>query len=176
DLYNAIAPTVLHEYPTDWQDPIRLFGDALGLEAEAEAAIARIEAEIDDIATRVPNDPPSVAIVSPFGGDQLTIYNRNLGPGPARALESIGIPVIGPDGPISYERIGELAEADWVIVFDFTTGPVDEFLSNPLFGQLPAVQAGNVVRLSPEQSFSWVIETSRSLPATLDGILFEIGL
>ncbi|MEM1334605.1 MAG: ABC transporter substrate-binding protein, partial [Actinomycetota bacterium] len=176
DLFSEIAPTVLHSYPTDWQEPLRLFGEALGLEAEAEAAIERVQAEIDTIAERVPDDAPSVAMVSPFFGGQLTIYNENLGAGPARALAEIGIGIVGPDGPISYERLEELAAADWIIVFDFTLGPVDEFLANPVFNQLPAAQAGNVVRLSPEQSFSWVIETSRALPAALDGILTEIGL
>ena len=115
-------------------------------------------------------------MVSPFGDGQITIYNENLGAGPARALASIGVEIVGPDGPISYERLGDLAAADWVIVFDFTFGPVDEFLEDPIFNQLPAAQAGNVVRLSPEQSFSWVLETSRSLPASLDGLLTSIGL
>ncbi|MEL6893766.1 MAG: ABC transporter substrate-binding protein [Actinomycetota bacterium] len=176
DLFSEIAPVVIHEYPTDWQDPITLFGDALGLEEEALAAIDRIQGEIDAIAERVPDEGVSVAMVSPFAGGQITIYNENLGAGPARALASIGVEIVGPDGPLSYERMEELAAADWVIVFDFTLGPVDAFLDDPVFNTLPAVQAGNVVRLSPEQSFSWVIETSRSLPATLDGILTEIGL
>ncbi|MEM9040104.1 MAG: ABC transporter substrate-binding protein [Actinomycetota bacterium] len=175
DLFSEIAPTVIHSYPTDWQAPITLFGEALGLEEEAVAAIDRVQAEVDRIAERVPDDAPSVAMVSPAFGE-VTIYNENLGAGPARALASIGIEIVGPDGPISYERLGDLAAADWVIVFDFTLGPVDEFLEGPIFNQLPAVQSGNVVRLSPEQSFAWVIETSRSLPASLDGLLTAIGL
>ncbi|MEM9516009.1 MAG: ABC transporter substrate-binding protein [Actinomycetota bacterium] len=175
DIFNDIAPTVIHEYPTPWQDPLRLFGDALGLEDEAEQAIADIQAEIDALAERVPDDPPSIAMIgSAFG--QVTVYNENLGAGPARVMQEVGIPVIGPDGPISFERLEELADADYIIVFDFTLDPVDELLDNPIFGQLPAVQAGNVVQLSPEQSFSWVIETSRSIPPTIDGILTEIGL
>lgn len=175
-LYSEIAPTVVHNYPTDWREPLLLFGETLGLEEEANAAIERIENEIDMIAERVPSDAPSLAMVSPLPGGQVVIYNENFGAGPARALSGIGLEIVGPDGPISYERLEELAGADWILVFDFTLGPVDEFLEDPVFRQLPAVRAGNVVRLSPEQSFSWVIETSRSLPATLDGILGQIGL
>jgi len=175
-LYSEIAPTVVHNSPSDWREPIVLFGEALGLEDEANAAIERIETEIDVIAERVPADAPSVALVSPLPGGQVVIYNENLGAGPARALSDIGLEIVGPDGPISYERLEDLADADWIIVFDFTLGPVDEFLAEPLFQQLPAAQAGNVARLSPEQSFSWILETSRSLPATLDGILSQIGL
>ncbi|MEM8924141.1 MAG: ABC transporter substrate-binding protein [Actinomycetota bacterium] len=176
EQYAAIAPTVLHEYPTDWREPIRIFGEALALEDKAEEAIASIEAEIDVIAERVPDDPPSVAMVSPFAFGQVTVYNENLGAGPALALSEIGLPIVGPDGPISIERLGELDGADWIVVFDFAISDVDGFMEDPLFTRLPAVQAGNVVRLSPEQSFSWVLETSRSLPATLDGILTSIEL
>ncbi|MEM7323311.1 MAG: ABC transporter substrate-binding protein [Actinomycetota bacterium] len=176
DRYAEIAPTVLHGYPTDWREPIRIFGEALALEDEAAAAIARIEAEIQVIADRVPEDPPAVAMVSPFAFGEVTIYNENLGAGPALALTEIGIPIVGPDGPISMERLGELDEADWIVVFDFALSDVDGFLEDPIFQQLSAAQEGNVVRLSPEQSFSWVLETSRSLPATLDGILTSIGL
>ncbi|MEM8706521.1 MAG: ABC transporter substrate-binding protein [Actinomycetota bacterium] len=175
DQYNAIAPTVIHAYPPDWREPPRIFGEALGLEGRAVEAIAEIEAEIATIAERVPDPAPSIAMVSPFGSE-ITVYNENLGPGPALALSEIGIDIVGPDGPISLERLGELDAADWIIVFDFTLYDVTRFVDNTLFQLLPAAQAGNVVVLSPEQSFSWVIETSRSIPATLDGILTEIGL
>ncbi|MEO0495095.1 MAG: ABC transporter substrate-binding protein [Actinomycetota bacterium] len=175
EQYNAIAPTIIHAYPTDWREPIRIFGEALGLEERAAEAIAEIEAEIAVIAERVPDPAPSIAMVSPFGG-QITVYNENLGAGPALVLSEIGIGIVGPDGPISLEQLGTLEEADWIIVFDFTLGDVEGFVSSTLFQLLPAAQDGNVVVLSPEQSFSWVIETSRSIPATLDGILTQIGL
>lgn len=175
DLFAAIAPTIIHDYPTGWREPILLFGEALDLEEEAAAAIARIEADIAEVAARVPEDPPSIVMVSPFRAE-LTVYHTELGAGPAAALEEIGIPIVGSDSPVSLERIGELADADWVIVFDFTLFPVESLLEDPLFQSLPAVQAGRVAMLTPEESFSWVLETSRSLPATLDGILRSIGL
>ncbi|MEM7091705.1 MAG: ABC transporter substrate-binding protein [Actinomycetota bacterium] len=175
DTYAGIAPTVIHPNPSDWREPLRIYGEALALEAEAAAAIEAIEAEIEVIAARVPDPAPSVALISPFIGDQVTIYNENLGAGPAQALAGTGIDIVGPEGPISKERLGELDAADWIIVFDFTVVSVERFLDSELFAQTPAAQAGRVVVLSPEQSFSWVLETSRSLPATLDGILTELG-
>ncbi|MEM7142513.1 MAG: ABC transporter substrate-binding protein [Actinomycetota bacterium] len=174
DQYSAIAPVAVHEYPTDWREPIRIFGDALALEEEAVAAIATIEAEIAAIAERVPDPAPSVALITPLV-DQVVVYTRTGGPGPANALTEIGIDVIGTDSPISYERLGDLSDADWIVLFDFTLDPLEPLLDDPLFNTLPAVQAGRVVQLSPEQSFSWAIETSRSIPATLDGILTELG-
>ncbi|MEM8706733.1 MAG: ABC transporter substrate-binding protein [Actinomycetota bacterium] len=175
EQYAGIAPTVLHAYPTDWREPIRIFGEALGLEERAVEAIAEIEAEIAAIAERVPDPAPAIAMVAPFGAE-VTIYNENLGAGPALALSEIGVEIVGPDGPLSMERLGELDAAEWIIVFDFTLADVEGFVESTLFQRLPAAQAGNVVVLSPEQSFSWVLETSRSLPATLDGILTQIGL
>ncbi|MEM9520068.1 MAG: ABC transporter substrate-binding protein [Actinomycetota bacterium] len=175
DQYAGIAPTIGHAYPTDWREPIRIFGQALGLEDRALDAIAEIEAEIAAIAERVPDPAPKLALVSPFGAD-ITVYHEGLGAGPALSLSEIGVEIVGDASPISLEQLGVLDEADWVIVFDFTIFNVQDFIDGPLFQRLPAVQADRFVVLSPEQSFSWVLETSRSIPATLDGILTEIGL
>ncbi|MEM9464863.1 MAG: ABC transporter substrate-binding protein [Actinomycetota bacterium] len=174
DTYAGIAPTITYDLPIDWRGPVELFGEALGLEDRAVEAIAEIEAEIAAIGERVPDPAPKIAMVSPFGAE-VTIYNEALGAGPAVALAEIGVDIVGPDGPISREQLGELDDADWIIVFDFTLFDVQEFVDSTLFQLLPAAEAGNVVILSPEQSFSWVLETSRSIPATLDGILAEIG-
>ncbi|MEM7141785.1 MAG: ABC transporter substrate-binding protein [Actinomycetota bacterium] len=175
DQFSAIAPTVVYSVPSDWRHPIELFGEALGREVEAAAAIAALEAELEAAAERVPDDAPTLAIVSPTT-ENITIYTPDLGAGPAQTLEEIGFPIVDVDGPLSYERIADLADADYVVVFDFTIGPVDELLEDPLFVQLPAVQAGNVLRLTPEESFSWVFETARSIPLVIEGLLDALGM
>ncbi|MEM9712239.1 MAG: ABC transporter substrate-binding protein [Actinomycetota bacterium] len=174
DVFSELAPTIAHADPADWRDVVRLFAVTFAVEARGEEVIAEIEAGLAEQARRIADDPPTVAFVSPFGGE-LIVYDADAGPGPARVMADVGLDVIGvPGGSISYEQMDLLADADWILVFDFTLGPVDELFDDPLFGRLPAVEAGRAVRLDPRSSFSWIYETTRSLPEIVDGVLTTI--
>ncbi|MEM9132657.1 MAG: ABC transporter substrate-binding protein [Actinomycetota bacterium] len=175
DQFSGIAPTIAHERVRDWREPLLLFGDALGREAEAQAAIVELEAELAAQAERVPDGGVTVAMLVPTGDGMVTVYTSELGVGPAQVLEEIGVRSVDVGDRLSLERLADLSGADWVIVFDFTLGPTDEFMANPLLLQLPAAREGRLLRLTPEQSFTWIYTTSRSIPIQVDGLLTEMG-
>ncbi|WP_041298378.1 ABC transporter substrate-binding protein [Ilumatobacter coccineus] len=176
DTMAAIAPVVAYDYPADWREPVRIFGEALDREAEAEAAIADVEARIAEIAERVPDGGLTLALITNGRDGNFTVYTPEHGAGIARALDEIGISYVDVPTDLSKERMGDLAPADWIVVYDFSVFDVNELLDDPLFQQLPAVQAGNVVSYDPIQTFATLYETSRSLPYVLDTVLTSIGL
>ncbi|MEM9036046.1 MAG: ABC transporter substrate-binding protein [Actinomycetota bacterium] len=174
DVFSELAPTIAHPDPADWREVVRLFAETFAVEERGEEVIGEIEAELAAQAERIADDPPSVAFVSPFG-EELIIYDAEAGPGPARVMADVGLDVFSAGADrLSLEQLELLAEVEWILVFDFTLGPVDELFANPLFTQLPAVEAGRAVRLDPRSSFSWIYETTRSLPQIVDGILTTI--
>lgn len=173
---SAIAPIAAYDFPADWREPLRILGDALGREIEAVEAIALVEAQLAEIAERVPDGGLTVAMITNGSGGNFTVYTPEHGAGIARALEEIGISYVDVPSSLSKERLGDLAPADWVVVYDFAVFDVNELVDDPLFQQLPAVQAGNVVQYDPIQTFSTLFETSRGLPFALNVVLESIGL
>jgi iron complex transport system substrate-binding protein len=154
DIYeqlSAIAPTVFSESSgTNWQDQVRLTGEALGRSDEAEQLLADVESRAAEVGEQVGAADMTATIVRFIPG-QIRLY----GPGTfsGSVLESVGFD-LGDKGydeqygmaVISQERL-DLIDADVV----FATNPgeesegrisTDREAAGPLWEQLPAVVEG----------------------------------
>ena len=154
DIYeqlSAIAPTVFSESSgTNWQDQVRLTGEALGRSDEAEQLLADVESRAAEVGEQVGAADMTATIVRFIPG-QIRLY----GPGTfsGSVLESVGFD-LGDKGydeqygmaVISQERL-DLIDADVV----FATNPgeesagrisTDREAAGPLWEQLPAVVDG----------------------------------
>jgi iron complex transport system substrate-binding protein len=157
DLLDAVAPTVaIGTSESDWRDQLRKTAAVFGLENDAEARIAAIDAELDDVRSVLDGQEMSVASVAPgpfiraFTDErtQLTEIMAELGvvfvPGGGDTDDNGRIEV-------SLEQLGVLSAPVLVLLQSSFVEGVDQALADveasPLWATLPAVQDGTVVEL-----------------------------
>lgn len=156
DLYDelsGIAPTVFTEaVGVVWKENLLVHAEALGLEEAAGELLADYEARAGDLAAALRDergDLPTISMVRFLPGE-TRLYQKASFIG--TVLDDVGLPrppsqdVEDFAATISAEQL-EMADADMI----FTThyGPADdttksELTNNPLWGELGAVQAGDV--------------------------------
>jgi iron complex transport system substrate-binding protein len=163
DEMSAIAPTVLVEYGANggWRERFSAIAEAVGREAEAE----EVDAAYDDVIAGLPAELAdlTVAFVRPSGDGNFRI-DSGAAAFPGSVAEDAAISTLAfPDDigevsegsgfvEVSGENLGVIAEADLVVVADFTvigderTG-VEQLADNPLWAELPPVQDGRVLEV-----------------------------
>jgi iron complex transport system substrate-binding protein len=153
---SAIAPVV----PTNllpWREDLQQVASWLGREGRLAETVRQYDALCDEIKQRHASRIAQARVA--FGSvEPPTVWLRNLddpnGPA-ARALADLGgqlHPLSVPPGgrkpgffPIGMESIREIAGADAILLWAPTEEVRSAFLANPLWGLLPAVQAGRAV-------------------------------
>lgn len=157
DSLNAIAPTVFSETIGEpWQENLRLYGQALNREAEAEQLLADWETRVAQLRQRFADQAIQVSLVRFLPG-MTRIYLKDSFPG--QIVQDVGLQrpasqaEAGFAQEISFEQIPQM-EADVLFYFvqaDNAASPdavANPWLSHPLWQQLAVVQAGNAHAVS----------------------------
>jgi len=162
DRLSRIAPTVLVERGSTcyWRRRLLAVADVVGRRKEAAAVEADYEAMLADLPASVRE--ATVAFVRPDSDGQFRIDSTAAAFAGSVASDA-GIPVLTPpEGvgelanagyvTVSGERMDLLTPADLVVVPDYRASGDDsdgisQLAPNPLWAQLPAVQAGQVLQV-----------------------------
>ncbi|WP_157015487.1 iron-siderophore ABC transporter substrate-binding protein [Mesorhizobium xinjiangense] len=182
DTLSKIAPVVAYPdspWATDWRDMIRFNSAGLGMAAEGEALIGRIEGEIAQAVARHPElagksamfithlDTTNLSVVSFYTTNDTRVkFFQDLG---LRAPQS----VIEPSRPgqysgqISAERIDAFDDVDIVVTYG-GEALLEALKADPLMSRMPAVAHDAVVMLGRDPlgtaanptplSISWVLD------------------
>lgn len=154
-------PTIVVNYSNkSWQELAVELGRATGLEAEAEAAIARFDAHAAEVAATLEIPPGKAAIVGYNIGGTYSIA-RPESP-QARLLAALGFTVAGlPEALrqevtrrsdfdfISRENLSAAIVGESVFLLRGEERDVEAFLADPILANLPAVAAKQVYPLGP---------------------------
>ncbi|MGK9052542.1 iron-siderophore ABC transporter substrate-binding protein [Neorhizobium petrolearium] len=182
DTLSQIAPVVAYPeapWSTDWRDMIRLNSAGMGMAAEGEALIARIEA---DIGKAVAGHPELVGKSAMFithlnATDLSTVNFYTTNDTRVRFFADLGLKspksVVGASAPgkfsgsISAERIDAFDDVDIVVTYG-DRRLLDALRANPLMARMPAVGNGALVVLGMNPvgtaanptplSISWVLK------------------
>ncbi len=182
DTLSRIAPVVAYPeapWSTDWRDMIRLNSAGLGMAAEGEALIGRIEKEIADVAGGYPElQGRSAMFVTHLDATDLSIVNfYTTQDTRVRFFEDLGLTspksVVEAStegrfsGSISAEQVDAFDDVDIVVTYG---GPDlrNALTANPLLSRMPAVANDAMVLLGRDPlgtaanptplSISWVLK------------------
>lgn len=184
EQYSQIAPTYVigKDVNTDWREELKLIGEVLGKEEEAnkvleeyEAKAAEAKAVIEEKAGR-----PPVAAVWLVGG-QFFIVNEHFSSGAVmygdlglkapQVVQEISENTVDNWSPISLEKLVEL-DAEYLFLIN-SDGNESTPLSDTLWKSVPAVQAGNVFEFSENES--WLYTGAIANSQIIDHILDCLG-
>lgn len=164
DTLSQIAPVVAYPdaaWGTAWQDMLVMNGTALGLQAEAEAEVARLEQVITDKAAEYPNiDGQGAAFSWIDPSDLSSIGFYTLHDPRAVFLERIGFSVPGQvqtstDGTdeffasVSAEEVDNLSDVQVIVAYVDGAG-LSAAQGDPLISRIPAIADGAVVQLGSD--------------------------
>lgn len=154
DRLSALAP-VLQTASFDWRRNLRLLGDVLDLSADAEALIARTDQRLASSLDAYDLGGARAAAFGVYDATSFYLFGdasipvvdlmTRAGFGMLDDLVATATP---DEARVEYsaEQLGLLDPADLIVVFDYGDGGVvSSIAGNPLFGRLPAVQAGRVL-------------------------------
>jgi len=178
DLLNAIAPTVLISTP-DWKAWITTIAEAAGVPERAAEGFAEYDARVAELGARL--RPVELSFIRAVPGSFQLYRAAPNAYAPIAVLSEVGVqrPAFetGTDDN-SFERL------DWEGVTNLTgdvlfyvigganddeqSSLADEVTNNPIWQQLPAVQAGQAYRVDAEHWMSF--GGLRSAHAVLDDI------
>jgi len=160
----TIAPTVSYTFNFSRpDDALTDLGRIFGLESKAAELRAAFQADVATAKAGL-KSPGTVSLILPLA-DQLRIYDaRNLSGDIVQGLGGTVVPDIAPYvttagddiAHVSYEQVN-LVTGDTIVVFVNLSSDYQEIrqklLSDPLFQQLPAVQAGRVIEVESQANF-----------------------
>ena len=156
DAFAQLAPTIA--VTTNWRDSLRIVGDAFALRAKAEQIIAATEERIATSLRDLNWGEKTVAVISCYDNTYFNGFGHEAD-GRADLFQRAGFTLLDvissqttADEPVkefSIELLPSLAPADVIVLFDYGNDGTNAsgILENPLFTQLPAVQAGRLVVL-----------------------------
>lgn len=157
ELYETlaqIAPTVFAERPgVSFKQNLKLYAQATGAEAAAAEVVGRYEARVRALNAALPTPRPSVSIVQ-MRPDGIRFYQTANFLGVV--LRDLGFPrgegenVDAFAADLSEEQLGAFADGELIIlavVDDAENTYAAGVLDSPLWQQLPAVQAGQVLQV-----------------------------
>lgn len=164
EQYNKIAPTYVigTEVNTDWREELKIIGEVLGKEEEAQKALEEYDAKVAEAKALIEEKVgiPSVAAIWLVGG-QFFIVNENLSSGAVmygdlglkapQLVKEISANSVDNWSPVSLEKLVEL-DADYLFLIN-SDGTDSAPLSDKLWESIPAVKAGNVFQFSPDESW-----------------------
>lgn len=158
DQLSAIAPTVLSEtVGVVWQDNLRLYADALGKSAEADAALAAFDARAKAIGTALGDSVNETLSFVRFAPNGARIYHKNSFP--SAIFTQIGLKrPAAQSGDMFSETIGKERIPDmagdrifYIANDDYNAeseANLTEWLDDPLWLALDAVKSGKAQRVS----------------------------
>ncbi|PYE88065.1 iron-siderophore ABC transporter substrate-binding protein [Phyllobacterium leguminum] len=182
DTLSQIAPVVAYPeapWSTDWREMIRLNSAGLGMAAEGDALITRIEGEIAQTLAGHPElkgtsamfvthlDETDLSTVNFYTSNDTRVkFFRDLGlESPKSVLEASKPGQFS--GSISAEHIDAFDDVDIVVTYG-AKELIDALKANPLTSKMPAVAKGAVVMLGRDPlgtaanptplSISWVLK------------------
>ena len=179
---SKIAPVVARPGPrwsSSWRDMIRLDSAGMGMAAEGEALIERLEAQVaENVASHPEIQGKSIIVIShidPTNLSRIAFYNDN--DARVRFFHELGM--VSPQfvtetavdgrfaGQISAERLDELADVDIVLTYG-GQALVDRLNEHLLTSRLPAIQQDAVVLLENGPMGTAANPTPLSIPWVLD--------
>ncbi|MBK1696606.1 iron-siderophore ABC transporter substrate-binding protein [Rhodovibrio salinarum] len=182
DILSKIAPVIAYRdgpWTTDWREMIRLNATGMGMAAEGEALIARIEDEMSKVVARHPEIEGKTAMfVTHLEARDLSVirfYTANdtrvkflldLGFDLPRSVREASADSRYA-GEISAERIDAFADVDILIAYG-GEALRDAIQENPLVRHLPAVRNGAVVLLDNDPVGTAANPTPLSIPWVLE--------
>lgn len=187
ETLSAIAPTVAYPdqpWTTPWRDVISITGTALGLEAEAEAVLAGIDAELAEAAAAHPEFAGlTLATAWDVGGvfyvyadeDPRVEFMLDLGFVNAPAVDALDTDESPFYFTLSYERVTEL-ESDVLVVYGGSEEEVRAVTEGGYAQALPAIEQGAVAELVGVEFIAAVSPPSAlSLSWGLDEVVAQLA-
>lgn len=190
DKLSDIAPVVAYPkdapaFGTSWQDSTRLIGQALGKDAEAEAVVQDVEAQVVQAAEENPALKDTTFLygtIDPAAADQISLYTKV--DNRPKFLESLGMteaPVMAeqdPEGQFfvtwSPERADEL-DSDVFVSWAADASVGETIAADPLLGSIPAVSKETLVlQTDAQETLSVSAASPLSIPWALENVLPEI--
>jgi len=187
---SKIAPVVAQPgapWGTSWQDTTEMVGKALGRPAAAEGLVDKVEGELDDFEDAHPALDDATFVFATFDlndtsqiGYYTPIDNR------PRMLEDLGMeeaPFVERQTKdsgqfwlqVSSERAAQI-DSDVVVTYDEGGKEHAKVLAQPLWKQMPALKAGNVVFLADKQkSLTMSAPSVLAMPYYLKTIAPEVA-
>ncbi|MGG6242424.1 ABC transporter substrate-binding protein [Nodosilinea sp. AN01ver1] len=156
---SAIAPTVFSETIGEpWQDNLRLYGQALNRDAEAEKLLADWEARVAQLREQFAERDIQVSLVRFLPGAARVYLNDSF---PGQIVQEVGLKrpasqaEAGFAQEVSFEQIPQM-DADALFYFTYTgkndgqapSTMTNPWLSHPLWQQLAVVKVGNAYAVS----------------------------
>ena len=183
DRLTEIAPVVAQtdeyvQYGTPWDEVQLTIGKALGLEAEAQAIVDDVGAQIADAAAAHPDWAGQTAnFVVPAADGTWYAYTDQDSRG--RLLTELGFtipqPILDLAGDLFYAQgSGEnlaLVDAD---LLTYVTEVADEVEALPLWQNIPAVADGRSLLVDQGLAGAMSFSTTLSLPYAIDGLVPQI--
>lgn len=178
-----IAPTIVVDYGAQtWQDLAEQFGEATGLEAEAEAAISEYEEYVAEAATKI-TVPEGTANIISFNGPGENNNIARAGSVHGDLLESLGFELEDPPAEwntldalrtdfifATYENLTELT-SETTFVLSVDDEGAQAFAEDPTMANVPSVAAGQVYGLGAN---SFRIDKYSAIEV-VDGIVANFG-
>jgi iron complex transport system substrate-binding protein len=157
--FQALAPTVSTSF-IDWRTNLRQVAQTIGADAEADAVIAEMEAEIATASERVAGKGKQMRWFFGFP-DYYGQFNDQSPIG--KLLTEMGLPTlpaqIAPGEAVDQvlpENLGAALEgAEAVVIVDFEDPEGDgdaELMNQPLFAQADVITAGDVLEIGVDDS------------------------
>lgn len=189
DTLSQIAPVVAYPeapWSTDWRQMIRLNSAGIGLAAEGEALIGRIEGEIATAIARHPVLQGKTAMfVTHLDASNLSMINfytandtrvkffADLGLGSPKSVAEATLPGKYAAG-ISAERLDLFEDVDIVVTYGGT--PLKDAMKvNQLLRKMPAVAQDSIVLLGRDPGGTAANPTPLSISWVLEGYLARLA-
>lgn len=169
-LLREIAPTVAFEMfgSADWKEAVRTAAAAFGRDAEIEEDIAQFESRVAEFRAAMGerHEDLEVSILNFRAPGEVHIYTREWCAGQVLAEAGLAQPAYSEPAEggriiVSTERLPEV-DADAILYFVGSSGTPEreaedaaaEITSNPLWGQLGAVQSGRAHQVDASHWFT----------------------
>lgn len=186
-LLSEIAPTIVQSgeyinFGMPWQAATQMVGDAVGKSAEAEAAVADVEAKFEEVRTKHPEYADKSIVVAYFSEGTFGFYTDQDSRGRFFTQLGFNIPqeLVDIAGEAFYANISnerfDLLNQDVIAIVNlqFVTGGRETIEADPLFSQLDAVKEGRVVYLDVNSENALGFSSPLSLPYALDAVLPQL--
>ncbi|MEM8529517.1 MAG: hypothetical protein AAGF95_01660 [Chloroflexota bacterium] len=175
EAMSSVAPVVALP-DLDFEEQLRIVRDCLDL---SEATIAQKTDEIESLLAdaRFVQPPSSVSAISVFSPPQVSVWTSQSSA--SLLMERVGLPslssspvpeqqVDGNTVDISLEVLPEIDSTVLIGISQDDPETQDALEAEPLFQQIPAVQARQYYRLNPDDSWALRSPSALNLPVALE--------
>lgn len=189
DTLSQIAPVVAYpdgSWTTEWREMIQLNSAGMGMKAEGDALIAKLEGEIAEGVSKHPElkgksamfithlDPTDLSLVRFYTGNDTRVkFFKDLGlHSPASVVEATTPGKYA--GEVSAEQIDQFDDVDIFVTYGGAEllGPLQ---ADPLTSHMPAIARGSVVMLGNTPAGTAAHPTPLSISWVLDDYLNLLG-